>query len=156
MFSQTTEFDHLMKTAFKIMFPDGSYGRRFKSEWNEGAYKKGVCPDFVLPDGRWIDFKLSVSFKESHNVAWRPSALYASLRKYIDHSSNPDKRLIIIYGKVFGSMKDVVFPICRGKKILIKDEIEFEKRIILIRADKAIERLRGTSHEWMLKKLGGL
>ena len=32
MFSKTTEFDHLMKKAFKIMFPNGNYGETFKTQ----------------------------------------------------------------------------------------------------------------------------
>ena len=153
MSTRTTEFDHLMKDAFSVMFPEGRYGMIFKNPQGINGYRRGVSPDFVLPDGRWIDFKLTFSFREIPNVPWKPSALYSSLRKYIDHSANPDKKLIIVYGKIFGTTKDIKFPICRGKTVLLPNEDEFNNRIILISAIKAIERLKGTSSEWMTSKL---
>jgi hypothetical protein len=93
--SATTDFDYLTKKAFKILYLEGSEINYFKAKSNDDCYQKAVKPDFILPDNTWIDFKLHVSYRESHHVAWRPSALYSSLRKYLDHSANKANHLTI-------------------------------------------------------------
>lgn len=149
----TTEFDHLMKYAFRILYPNGSSQNYFKAEPGDDCYLKAVKPDYVIPKRAWIDFKYRVSYEEKYDAPWRPSALYASLRKYIDHIDNPDKRLIILYGKLYGSIGQVKFPIMRGHKILIKNAAEFQARIKLVPALQVVEKLRGTEHQWVYDKV---
>src|SRR5450759_2369938 len=128
----TTEFDHLMKYAFGILFPSGAKYNYFIAKPTDDCYQKAVKPDYVIPDKAWIDFKLGISYKESHDVAWKPSALYASIRKYIDHVDNLTKNLTIRYGSLHGNIKDVQFPITRGRKILIQNDVQFKNMIALI------------------------
>jgi hypothetical protein len=140
--SPTTTFDSLLKRAFLALYPQGSAQSHFVSTPGADGYHRGVKPDFVLPDGRWIDFKLRVSFREKQDVPWRPSALYSSLRKYIDHPANRHASLIIVYRHLHGTPEDVEFPIKRGAKILIRDAAEFRQRIILVDVMKLLPRLR--------------
>lgn len=91
----TTEFDRLMKCAFQILFAGGSANNYFTARSIDDCYSKPVKPDFILPDNTWIDFKLRLSYRESHNCAWQPSALYSSLRKYVDHVSNKKRNLLL-------------------------------------------------------------
>lgn len=106
-----------------------------------------------MPDGRWVDFKLRVSFREKQDVPWRPSALYSSLRKYIDHEANALRTLTIVYGRLYGTINDVLFPISRGRKVLIRDAAEFHDRIKLVSIRTALRQLRGTSTEWVLTRI---
>ena len=119
----------------------------------DDCYRGGVKPDFVLPDGRWIDFKLRVSFREKQDVPWRPSALYSSLRKYIDHRANQPASLIIVYRHLHGSLGDVDFPIRRGAKLLIRDKAEFQRRIILVDVQKLLPRLYKAQLEDLAKEI---
>lgn len=106
-----------------------------------------------MPDGCWVDFKFKVSLREKQDVPWRPSALYASLRKYIDHEANPQRTLTIVYGRMYGTIEDVKFPIDRGGKILIRDAAEFQTRVRFVSIEIALRKLRGTSSEWILDRI---
>lgn len=154
--SPATEYDHLMKRAFATMFPKGTCNNRFRATSTDNCYLKAVKPDFVLEDGHWVDFKFMVSYVEKRDVPWKPSALYTSLRKYIDHVANVKKRLIIVYGLRFGSKEMVNFPIVRGRKVLVADAAEFERVIKMVSASKALERLRGTPNEWIARRVDEL
>ena len=148
----TTEFDHLMKRAFTVLYPHGSSINNFKAKPGDNCYSKVVKPDYIVGD-KWVDFKLSVSYREKRDVAWRPSALYASLRKYLDHADNHAKQLVIVYGNLFGTIDDVKFPILRGGKILIHGKDEFVRRIKLIPASKVLTKLKGTRDQWIAEKV---
>ena len=139
--SATTEFEHLARQLLFQLHPGGCAKNYFKSGAGADAYRGGVKPDFVLPDGRWIDFKLRVSFREKNDVPWRPSALYSSLRKYIDHPANPNQSLIIVYRHLHGSISDVVFPIRRGEKVLLATPGEFERRLAFVDVRRLLPRL---------------
>ena len=152
----TTEFDHLMKEAFVSLFSEGSRNNYFKAAVNEDCYRNAVKPDFVIPGRAWIDFKLHVSYRESSDVAWRPSAMYTSLRKYIAHSANETKKLVIVYGQLWGTINDVQFPIMRGKKILVTDQSDFKQKVILVEARKALGKLEGSRHEAIIDKVSRL
>lgn len=152
----TTEFDQLMKFAFSKLFPGGSARNAFRACAADDCYQKIVKPDYVIDGTKWIDFKLKVSYREKSDVPWRPSALYASLRKYVDHVCNPTNSLIIVYGKLYGTVDDVVFPIKRGEKVLIRDREEFIEKVKLVSAQRVLEKLRGTEHDWVLRKLTGM
>jgi hypothetical protein len=152
----TTEFDHLMKYAFKILYPTGSSQNYFKARSCDDCYQKAVKPDYVIPGRAWIDFKLKVSFRETHDVAWKPSALYASVRKYVDHVDNSSKKLTIVFGKIYGNLGDVQFPILRGSKVLIKDEYHFKNTIALISALEILKKLETTKHKWIINKIRDL
>jgi len=128
----TTKFDHLCKQGLKYLYPGGKANAHFFASSEYDCYKKGVKPDFVLPDGRWIDFKMCASYRDKNSVPWKPSALYSSLRKYIDHPYNPTNSLIIVYLYLYGSMSDIEFPITRGSKVLIRDEKEFTNKITFV------------------------
>lgn len=117
---------------------------------NADCYRKGVKPDFVIPGRGWIDFKLHVSYRESFNVAWKPSPLYASLRKYVDHVANNEKKLVIVYGMLSGTMADVQFPIKRGAKVLIEDRSDFASKIILVCAQDVLVKLNNTDNSWIV------
>ena len=153
--SPTTAFDHLMKRALHVLYPAGSADNRFVAPPGSG-YRGAVMPDFVLPDGRWIDFKLHVSYREKHDVPWRPSALYASLRKYLDHPANPGGSLIVVYRHLHGDLDEVVFPIRRGPTVLVADAEEFSRRVVLVDAVRAIARLAGTPSSWILDRVRSL
>lgn len=152
----TTEFDYYMKQAFGILFPSGSSRNYFIAKPTDDCYQKAVKPDYVIPGKAWIDFKLKVSYIESHDVVWRPSALYTSVRKYIDHVGNLTNKLTIIYGSIYGKIEDVQFPISRGRKILIRDEVQFKKMIALIPALGLLKKLENTKHEWIINKIHDL
>ena len=62
--SPSTTFDRLMKRALLVLCPDGSATSRFVAPPGCGGYRRAVIPDFVLPDGGWLDFKLRVSFRD--------------------------------------------------------------------------------------------
>ncbi len=147
--SPTTEFDHLCKLLFKVLFPAGTTRNTFYASPGASCYRGGVKPDFVMPDGRWIDFKLRVSYREKQDVAWRPSALYSSLRKYLDHERNQHHTLTIIYKTLHGSLRDVVLPITRGSKVLVNDVAEFEQRVRFVPVSRLYPKLRGTKHAWI-------
>jgi hypothetical protein len=66
---------------------------------------------------------------------------------------NKQKVLNIVYGSLHGSIKDVQFPIVRGKKILIGDATEFERLVRMKPALELVTKLKGTEHEWILSKL---
>jgi len=137
----TTEFDYLMKRALKILDPKGKVNPAIlPTSFSEG-YNNIVKPDYVLSNQTWIDFKLHVSYREKYAMAWKPSALYSSLRKYIDHSANTKQRLVIIYGKLHGTEKEIIFPIKRGRKILVNDLTDFRRRVILVSADRVVRKL---------------
>lgn len=152
----TTEFDRLMKYSFKILYPDGSSVNYFKARPADPCYSKAVKPDYVIDGKKWIDFKLTLSYREKRDVAWRPSALYASLRKYVDHVANPSQNLIIVYGRIYGNIDDINFPILRGEKVLISDKNEFQDRIKLVPAMKILDKFRGTEHQWIIDKVSNL
>ena len=124
------------------LFPTGSAWRSFRAPPNARCYRKGVKPDFVMPDGRWVDFKFRVSYRESDGPAWKPSALYSSLRKYIDHIDNEPKTLTIVYKHMHGATADVEFPITRGTTILIPDAREFAERIQFVDVRRIYPSLR--------------
>lgn len=151
--SPTTAFDSLLKRTFLALYPQGSARKSFVSAPGEDSYHGGVKPDFVLPDGRWIDFKLRVSFREKQDVPWRPSALYSSLRKYVDHPANRHASLIIVYRHLHGTLEDVEFPIKRGAKILIQDASEFSRRIILVDVVKLLPRLHKAQLEGLAQEI---
>lgn len=154
--SPTTEYDHLMKYAFSKIIPEGSSKVVFQARAFDDCYKKAVKPDYVIDGKKWVDFKLKVSYREKSDVPWRPSALYASLRKYLDHVANPVNSLIIVYGKLYGTVDDVIFPIKRGGKVLIRDKNEFERKVKFVPAAKVLEKLRGTAEEWVIQKVASL
>lgn len=149
----TTEYDHLMKQAFQILYPNGYAKNYFKAKPTDNCYHKAVKPDYVIPNRAWVDFKLHVSFRESNNVAWRPSALYSSLRKYLDHVSNTTNKLLIVYGKLHGSLNDVHFPIMRGNKTLISDIQQFKDKVRFVHSLKAISKLNGNENGWIIEKI---
>jgi hypothetical protein len=152
--SVTTQFDRLCKRGFSTLFPDGRSDQKFRSQ--QGGYRRAVKPDFVLPDGRWIDFKYRVSYSERRSVAWKPSALYSSLRKYIDHPRNPTGSLIVIYGHLYGDIDDVEFPVRRGSKILLRDASEFEDRVHLVDVRRVYDRFRRAEAAWICEALDRL
>lgn len=139
-----------------MLYPNGTAQNYFKAQAADDCYQKAVKPDYILPGRAWIDFKFRVSYRESKNIAWKPSALYSSLRKYIDHSSNSTKRLIIVYGKLHGTINDVQFPIKRGAKILLHDKSEFDDRVQFVFALKAIDKLKGSNDDWIYDKVSTL
>lgn len=147
--SPTTEFDHLCKLMFKVLFPAGSTRNTFYASQGANCYRGGVKPDFVMPDGRWIDFKLRVSYREKTDVAWRPSALYTSLRKYLDHEANRHQTLTIIHKTLHGSVHDVILPITRGSKVLVRDMAEFERRVVFVPVSRLYPKLRQTKYAWI-------
>jgi len=149
----TTEFDHLMKHIFTTLFPNGSSRNYFKATPTDNCYQKAVKPDFVIDNTKWIDFKLHVSYREKFDQPWRPSALYASLRKYVDHVHNPLKKLIIVYGKCYWTVDDVDFPVSRGNKVLVHNKSDFLEKVKLVAATKVTEKLIGTPDEWAIRKL---
>ncbi len=153
MTSKTTAFERLALAAFRALYPEGLAKETFYAPHGSGAYARGVEPDFVLPDGRWIDFKLGVSYRESHDVAWRPSALYSSLRKYIDHPANRHGTLNIVYCHLYGTLRDVRFPISRGRKALVRDAAEFRRRVILVPIEKLFARIQVSSARWVVDEI---
>jgi hypothetical protein len=138
--------------AFKALYPQGSADNHFPPAGPRG-YQRIAKPDFVLPDGRWIDFKLYVSYRETSDVPWRPSALYASLRKYLDHSANSHGTLGIVYRHLRGSLSDVRFPVTRGVQMLVADEAEFRRRVVLVDVARLFERIQQSSAAWVLEGL---
>lgn len=92
--SPTTQFDRLCKRAFKVLYPMGSDRNWFKAKPGAECYMRAVKPDFVLPDGRWIDFKLHVSYRDREHVAWQPPFPW---RQFSDDKFNPSK-IVQIYG----------------------------------------------------------
>ncbi len=152
----TSEFDRLMKLGFSRLYPQGSSHGAYRSPNRPGAYVRTVRPDYVVPGMEWIDFKLYVSFKEKKDVPWRPSALYTSLRKYLDHPDNPSKTLKIIYGFLYGELENVRFPIFRGKTMLIRDSFEFQQRIHFQSAEAALAPLSKSPDYWILKEVRAL
>lgn len=145
-----------MKFAFSKLFPEGSSKNLFRASFSDGCYQKAVKPDYVINGAKWVDFKLRVSYREKSDVPWRPSALYASLRKYIDHVSNPTNSLIIVYGKLYGTIDDVVFPVKRGGKVLILDKNEFTRKVNLVPAAKVLAKLERTEYAWVIQKVAAL
>ncbi|KAB2928087.1 MAG: hypothetical protein F9K24_22225 [Leptonema illini] len=154
--SKTTEYDHAMKQAFKILDERGKVANVFYGKGQGDYYRRGVQPDFISCDGYWIDFKLTVSYREKSDVPWRPSSLYTSLRKYIDHPENQHAMLDIVYGGLFGRIEDVVFPILRGRKILLASASEFQHRIRFIPAREAIKPLARGPHEALYRRIVSL
>jgi hypothetical protein len=75
------------------------------------------------------------------------------LRKYLDYTSNRASTLIIVYGKLYGNIDDVVFPIKRSGKILIRDGDEFVRKIKLVPASRALEKLKGTEYAWVAQEV---
>lgn len=106
-----------------------------------------------MPDGKWIDFKFRVSYIEKEDVPWRPSSLYSSLRKYVDHVDNRRQDLVIVYKHIHGSIKDVDLPIKRGTKVLIDTEGEFAKKIQLVDVRRIYPKLRNTKYEWIISEI---
>ena len=113
-------------------------------------------PDFVLPDGRWVEFKLHIGFREHRTVAWRPQTLLASLRKYIDHPANPNRSLIIVYRHIHGAESDLAFPLHRGSKVLLHDVREFRNRIRLVDVMRLRDRLERGGMGWVLDRVAKL
>jgi hypothetical protein len=148
----TTEYDRLLKAAFTGLYPAGSARNSFPPRGARG-YQRVAKPDFVLPDGRWLDFKLHVSYREKSDVPWRPSALYSSLRKYLDHSANVRGTLGIVYRHLHGSLSDVSFPITRGEQVLVKDAADFEKRVVLVDVEKFFKRIKSTNAAWVVENV---
>ena len=142
-----------MKAAFLALYPAGSATSRFVAPPGSAGWGRAVKPDFVLPDGRWIDFKLHVSYRESHDVAWRPSALYASVRKYVDHPANQHQTLSIVYRHIHGSLDDVHFPILRGRAVLLADSTDFQRRITLVPVERLLPRIRASTAGWVADAL---
>ncbi|MBI5545829.1 MAG: hypothetical protein HY901_18220 [Deltaproteobacteria bacterium] len=149
----TTQFDHLLKDAFTAIFPGGSSTGTFYAPRGRGFYEKGVQPDFVMPDGRWVDFKLHVSYREKTDVAWKPSALYTSLRKYIDHPDNKPGGLVIVYRHRHGAIADVVFPITRGRKALVRDAADFGRLINLVDVRVVYPKMKAAGLERMIEAI---
>lgn len=89
-------------------------------------------------------------------MARRPSALYSSLRKYIDHEANTHGTLTIVYGRLFGTVEDVQFPITRGRNVLIRDARQLEERIRFVSVQTALRQLRGTPAGWILERIKAL
>lgn len=147
--SPTTEFESLARRVLLHLHPGGSAHNHFRASANATCYHGGVKPDFVLPDGRWLDFKYRVSFREKHDVPWRPSALYSSLRKYIDHEANEHGSLIIVYRHLHGSIQDIQWPITRGRTVLLHDAEEFQRRIQLVDIERVLKRIEGTQASWL-------
>lgn len=147
--SPTTEFESLARQVLLHLHPTGSARNCFRAGVNAPCYRGGVKPDFVLPDGRWLDFKYRVSFREKHDVPWRPSALYSSLRKYIDHEANEHRSLIIVYRHLHGSMDDMQWPITRGQTVLLRDAEEFQRRVQLVDIQRVLKRIEGTHVAWL-------
>lgn len=156
--SPTTEFDRLLKYAFTALFPGGSARNRFFATPGADCYRRSVMPDFVMPDGRWVDFKLHVSYREKHDgPLWKPSALYASLRKYIDHTANRHGVLVVVYGHLHGSLADVVFPVTRGRKVLLRDADDFAHRVKLVNVRQALSGIqRRPDLAWVLDAVSRL
>lgn len=79
--------------------------------------------------------------------------MYTSLRKYLDHSSNETKKLVIVYGKLSGTINDARFPIMRGNKVLVIDQAGFNSKIQLVPALHALQKLNGSHHQGMVDKV---
>lgn len=152
--SPTSEFDALVRRALEHIDPRGSGRNHLVARRGAGGYQRGVRPDFILSDGRWVDFKLHVSYREKRgDVAWRPSALYTSLRKYIDHPENQRGTLTIIYRHLHGSIRDVEFPVLRGRTVLIADEAEFARKVFFVDVERVLQRLDGTPMSWIAERV---
>lgn len=156
-FSPTSEFEHLARRALQLLHPCGTARNHFRASAGDDAYPRGVKPDFVMSDGRWVDFKLHVSFREkAKDVPWRPSALYSSLRKYIDHPANTRGTLTIIYGRLHGSPRDVAYPVSRGRKVLIASPEAFEAKVKLVDVERLLVRLGPRDTELLAERVRAL
>lgn len=138
--SNTTRFDRLVTEAMFCLHPEGQPHARHRPSGRSG-YHRAVIPDFVLPDGRWIEFKYRMSLRDRRDVPWRPQTFYASLRKYLDHAANPTKSLIFVYGHLHGRVEDVDFPVCRGRTVLLRDATEFAQKVQLVDVRRLFDRV---------------
>ncbi|MEW5741715.1 MAG: hypothetical protein AB1938_22540 [Myxococcota bacterium] len=140
-----------------MLDPQGSARNHFRASPSDDAYQRGVKPDFVMSDGRWVDFKLHVSLRDkAFHVPWRPSALYSSLRKYLDHPANKRGTLTIIYGRLHGSPHDVAYPVSRGRKVLIASPEEFEAKVKMVDVERLLVRLGERDTEQLGERIRGL
>ncbi len=75
------------------------------------------------------------------------------MRKYIDHPENRHGTLNIAYGRLHGTMDDVVFAIIRGRKVLVADAGEFSRKIILVSVERFYARIGATAARWAVAEI---
>ncbi len=137
------------------LHPEGQSHERYRPSERSG-YGRAVIPDFVLPDGRWMEFKYRMSLRDRRHAPWRPPTFYASLRKYLDHAANPTKSLIFVYGHLHGRVEDVDFPVCRGRTVLLRDAAGFAEKVQLVDVRRLFDRVERHGGAEVVRELSSL